>query len=116
MLIVEDDQDTREMMAESLEARCAVTVAEDGTEALDMLTRRRRKFDALVVDLEMPRLGGMALLSRLRNRGIDVPAVVVSGMPGAARHAREAHVDFLSKPFEIESLEAKVDELLRRAS
>jgi CheY-like chemotaxis protein len=116
VLIVEDDRDVREMMTEVLESGCAVTVAVDGKAALEMLTRRRRKFDALVVDLEMPGLGGLALLSSLRERGIDVPALIVSGMPGAVRRAREAHADFMAKPFEIETFEAKVDELLQKAS
>jgi CheY-like chemotaxis protein len=116
VLIVEDDQDVREMMTEVLEGGCAVTVAVDGTDALEMLTRRRRKFDALVVDLEMPGLGGIALLSTLRERGIDVPALIVSGVPGAVRRAHEAHADFMAKPFEIETLEAKVGELLQKAS
>jgi CheY-like chemotaxis protein len=116
VLIVEDDQDVREMMTEVLESGCAVTVAVDGTAALEMLTRRRRKFDALVVDLEMPGLGGIALLSRLRERGIDVPALIVFGMLGAVRRAREAHADFMAKPFDIETLEAKVGELLQKAS
>jgi CheY-like chemotaxis protein len=116
VLIIEDDQDVREMMAELLRERCAVTMAADGADALEMLTRRRRKVDAIVVDLEMPGLGGIALLSDLRERGIDLPALIVSGMPGARRRAREANVDFISKPFEIEGLEAKVDELLRKAS
>jgi len=116
VLIIEDDQDVREMMAESLGGRCDVTVAADGADALERLTRGRREFDALVVGLEMPRLGGITLLSALRERGIDVPALIVSGMPEAVRRAREAHVDFLSKPFEIANLEAKIDALLRKAS
>jgi two-component system OmpR family response regulator len=113
---VEDDPDTREMMAELLQPHCAVAVAADGTDALELLTRNGRKFDAIVVDLEMPGLGGLALLSDLRRRGLDVPALVVSGAPGARRGAREARADFISKPFEVETLEAKVDELLRKAS
>src|SRR5438477_6469950 len=82
VLVVEDDPDTREMMAELLQPHCAVAVAADGTDALELLTRNGRKFDAIVVDLEMPGLGGLALLSNLRQRGLNVPALVVSGAPG----------------------------------
>jgi CheY-like chemotaxis protein len=116
VLVVEDNQDIREMMAELLEDHCTVVVAADADVALDLLTRQRRKVDAIVVDLEMPGLGGLALLSDLRERGLDVPALVVSGAPGASRRAREARVEFISKPFEVGRLEAKVDELLRKAS
>jgi DNA-binding response OmpR family regulator len=116
VLIVEDNRDIREMMAELLQSRFNVTLAADGAEALEMLTRHRRKFDAIVVDTDMPELGGFALLSDLRERGLDVPALIVSGAPEARRSAREARADFMAKPFEVEWFEAKVDELLRKAS
>jgi DNA-binding response OmpR family regulator len=111
VLVVEDDQDIREMMAECLRDRCTVSVAEDGTQALQILTRQ--KFDAIVVDLELPRLSGSALLRQLLERGIRVPTVMVSGAPDAQRIALETHAAFISKPFDVERLVGKVDELLR---
>jgi DNA-binding response OmpR family regulator len=92
-----------------------VTVARDGIEALDMLSQPGQKFDALVLDLEMPRLGGTALVEELKSREIKVPTLIVSGRPGARWQARELHADFMSKPFDTEGLEMKVDQLLQQS-
>jgi DNA-binding response OmpR family regulator len=116
VLVVEDDRDVREMIAELLRSSCVVTLAENGTDALKMLTGHRRKFDAVIVDLEMPGGGGVALLSRMRERGMAVPALVVSGMPDANRQATNASADFIAKPFDVEELEGKVRQLLRKVS
>jgi DNA-binding response OmpR family regulator len=69
-------------------------------------------FDAVVVDLELPKLSGNVLIRELRERGIQVPTLMVSGAPDARIVARHAHTDFISKPFDIDRLEAKVDDLL----
>ena len=109
VLLVEDDQDIREMMAECLRDSCTVSVAQDGTQALQMVTRQ--EFDAIVVDQELPGLSGTSLIGELRNRGIHVPTLMVSGAPNARRLAQEAHADFISKPFDVDQLEAKVEAL-----
>jgi DNA-binding response OmpR family regulator len=116
VLVVEDDQDIREMMEELLRSHYQVTIAEDGVEALEMLTRNRQKFDALVVDLELPRLSGTDLLQELKSRGVSIPVLVVSGMPEADKRAREARATFIAKPFDVVRLEAKVHDLVLRAS
>jgi len=115
VLVVEDDTDVRELIEECLRARCSVTLARDGIEALDMLSRPGQKFDALVLDLEMPRLGGMALVEELKSRDINVPMLIVSGRPGARGEARELHAEFMPKPFDTEGLEMKVEELLHQS-
>ena len=109
VLVVEDDEDVREMMAECLRDRCTVSVAQDGPQALQMLTRQ--EFDAVVVDLELPGLSGTSLIGELRDRGIQVPTLMVSSAPNALRLAQEAHIDFISKPFDVDQLEAKVEAL-----
>jgi DNA-binding NtrC family response regulator len=114
VLVVEDDTDVRELIEECLATRCAVTLARDGIEALDMLSRPGQKFDALVLDLEMPRLSGVALVEELKNRDIHLPLLIVSGRPGARWQARELHAEFMSKPFDTEGLETKVEELLHQ--
>jgi len=100
------------MMEECLRGRCLVSHAEDGAQALEMLTHRSRRFDALVVDFEMPDLTGAALLELLHARGIYLPALMVSGMPAASHRAREVQAEFISKPFDLDQFETKVDQLL----
>jgi DNA-binding response OmpR family regulator len=115
VLVVEDDTDVRELIEECLRTRCAVTLARDGVEALDLLSRPGPKFDALVLDLEMPRLSGLALVEELKSRDINVPTLIVSGRPGARWQARALHAEFMPKPFDTEGLETKVDELLHQS-
>jgi DNA-binding response OmpR family regulator len=110
VLVVEDNQDIREMMAECLGDSCTVSVAQDGTQALEMLTSQ--EFDAIVVDQELPGLSGTSLIGELRDRGIHVPTLMVSGAPNARRLAHEAHTDLMLKPFDVDRLEAKVEALL----
>ena len=109
VLLVEDDQDIREMMAECLRDSCTVSVAQDGTQALQMLTRQ--EFDAIVLDQELPGLSGTSLIGELRDRGIHVPTLMVSAAPNAWRLAQEARTDFISKPFDVDQLEARVEAL-----
>jgi DNA-binding response OmpR family regulator len=110
VLVVEDDPDIRAMLAECLRAHFTVHVAEDGTRALQLLSRR--DFDALVVDLELPVLSGVTLIRMLRERGDSTPVLMVSGAPGARELADRVDAAFISKPFDVDRLEAKLDELL----
>jgi CheY-like chemotaxis protein len=115
VLVVDDDADNRELIEECLRPNCLVTVAENGAEALDVLGRNRRKFDALVVDLDMPRMDGAELVRELQRREIDIPVLIISGRYDARWQARDVHAAFMSKPFEIESLTERVEQLARGA-
>src|SRR5437868_5646608 len=101
VLVVDDDEDTRELIEEVLHACCVVTLAEDGADALDVLDSDRREFDALVVDLDMPRMDGTALVRELQRRHVEIPVLVISGRCDGKWQARELDTAFISKPFEI---------------
>jgi DNA-binding NtrC family response regulator len=113
VLVVEDDQDVRELVGECLNERCSVTLVEDGSAALDAITRAPDSFDAMVVDLEMPRMGGAALIEELHHRDIHLPVLILSGTPDAQKRARQARAEFLTKPFDVSLLQDKVDRMLR---
>jgi CheY-like chemotaxis protein len=115
VLVVEDDEDVRELVGECLHDRCSVTLAEDGTAALEAIIREPRAYDVLVLDLEMPRMNGAALIEELRQRDIELPVLILSGSPETSRCARQAHAKFLTKPFEPSRLQHEVDRLLRVA-
>lgn len=79
ILLAEDDALVSLAMAEMLEAGgFAVTTVGDGLAALQAL-RHRRRFDAVVTDLDMPRLDGRALIRCLGGLRPDLPVLVVSG-------------------------------------
>jgi CheY-like chemotaxis protein len=115
VLVVEDDPDIRELVGECLRNRFSVTLAEDGVGALALLAQPHQDFGAIVLDLEMPRLSGTSLLEELRVRQIGVPVLILSGIPDARRRAKGLRAEFMPKPFEVEQLQQKVEQLVDAA-
>jgi len=74
-------------------------------------------YDALILDLGLPRLDGMALLRRLRARHVDVPVLVVTARDAVADRIAGLNAgadDYLLKPFDLDELIARVRALMRR--
>ena len=116
LLVVEDEADTREMLASTLEAHGAeVFQVPDAEQALRWLEKNRA--DLLLSDVAMPRMDGCALVREIRRHGHDrLPAVAVSAFarPEDRRRAIEAGFqDYLTKPVEPEVLIARVAALAR---
>jgi CheY-like chemotaxis protein len=87
VLVVDDNEDMRQLYAVLLDGEgCAVRVAADGWEALEVLRDEPRPAWAVLLDLEMPRLPGRAFLARKRADPVlrDVPVVVVSAVADLA--------------------------------
>jgi DNA-binding NtrC family response regulator len=90
-------------------------MAADGKEALDLL--RRDVPAVMLLDLEMPRMGGLELLRELRRAGIDVPTIVITAhgsIETAVEAMKEGAYDFLLKPFDHHHLEIVVRKTLER--
>lgn len=116
VLIVEDDRDLRDMLAEIFEGEgYAVTTAPDGQRGLhEALTQ---PFDAMVLDRGLPAIEGLDLLARIRRSGVDTPVLILSALGNAADRVEgldSGAEDYLSKPFDIGELLARVRALLRR--
>jgi len=118
VLVVEDEALLSKQLAAALgEAGYAVDCAADGERA-DFLGQTER-YDAVVLDLGLPRIDGLTLLARWREAGIAVPVLVltargswhekVQGIDGGAD-------DYVSKPFRMEEVLARLRALIRRAS
>ena len=116
ILIVEDEPHVRLVFRAALESdRLRVATAEDGAIALRRL--EEGPTDLVLLDLQMPRMGGMELLRQLRDAGNDVPVVVVTAYPSepnAARAMELGAIDFLTKPMTPEALRRVVSEVLDR--
>lgn len=118
VLLIEDDRSLAAMLEEILaSAGYAVELAGDGQVGLHLgLTR---SFDVIVLDRGLPAIEGLDLLARLRGRGVMVPVLVLSAL-GLARDRVDGldagAEDYLSKPFDIDELLARIRALLRRHS
>jgi DNA-binding response OmpR family regulator len=116
ILIVDNEPNVRLVFRTAMEsAGHTVDEAEDGEAALECL--RRGGFDLLLLDLQMPGLGGMDVLRRLRDGGDDVPVVVATAhgsIPDAVAAMKLGAIDFLTKPIKPEVLRGVVGDVLRR--
>ncbi|HYP29862.1 MAG TPA: response regulator [Blastocatellia bacterium] len=107
ILVVEDNQDTRELLVLHLTLQGhEVSGAEDGQEGLDRIKEDRP--DLILTDLSMPRLNGVELIRRVRGdsglAGMKIIAITAHGS-GDANEARRAGADIvLHKPTPLDSL------------
>jgi len=118
VLVVEDEPLLSEQLALALDqAGYAVDRAEDGERADFFATTET--YDAILLDLGLPKTDGLTLLRRWRDAGLDVPVLIltargswnekVQGIDGGAD-------DYVTKPFRMEEVLARLRALIRRAS
>src|SRR5438128_4029764 len=120
ILIAEDEEALRGFIARALmQDGHAVTTANDGAEALDLLARERGAFELLLTDIRMPVMDGIALaLAAAR----DHPAVTILLMTGYADQRERAHGlealihDVITKPFTLGTMRTAVSNALGSAS
>ena len=117
LLVVEDEPFLRKAVAQSLRfLGFHVTAAENGTEALRLA--RGSPFDLLVLDVMLPGIDGFEIVRRLRGDGNQVPVIFLT-----AKDTQDDKVtgltiggdDYLTKPFDLEELVARVRTVLRRS-
>jgi two-component system OmpR family response regulator len=118
VLIVEDESLLATRLAAALgEREYAVDVATDGEHA-DFLVSTEQ-YDAVILDLGLPRIDGLTLLERWRAGGIGVPVLVLTARGSWTEKVRgidSGADDYLTKPFQMEELLARLRALIRRSS
>ena len=118
ILVVDDDRAVRDSIRRSLEFNgYTVEVATDGVEALARTPQVQP--DAIVMDVMMPRLDGLETTRALRNAGNDVPIIVLTARDAVTDRVDGLDAgadDYLTKPFALEELLARLRALLRRAN
>jgi two-component system response regulator MprA len=116
ILVVDDDPAVRESLRRSLEFNgYAVTLADDGAQALASIGQETP--DALVIDVMMPRLDGLETTRALRTAGNDLPILVLTARDSVGDRVEGLDAgadDYLTKPFALEELLARLRALLRR--
>jgi two-component system, OmpR family, response regulator MprA len=116
VLVVDDDRAVRESLRRSLEFNgYAVALASDGAEALASISGSAP--DVVVMDVMMPRLDGLEATRALRKAGNDVPILVLTARDAVGDRVEGLDAgadDYLTKPFALQELLARLRALLRR--
>jgi two-component system chemotaxis response regulator CheY len=118
VMIVDDSQMVRKQVARTLVAAgFTVIEAQDGTDALARLSQADPRPSLIILDVNMPNMGGIEFLRSLRGRGVDfiIPPVVMLTTEGEPRLMQEAKglgaKGWIVKPFRPEMLVAAVQKL-----
>ena len=118
VLVVDDDKAVRESLRRSLEYNgYDVVLASDGAEALASIGTARP--DVVVMDVMMPRLGGLETTRALRAAGHDLPVLVLTARDAVGDRVEGLDAgadDYLTKPFALAELLARLRALLRRVT
>jgi len=116
--VIEDERRLAENIAASLRemAGFAVDIAHDGEEGLYLATTN--SYDALVLDLMLPRMAGREVLHRVRAAGIRTPVLVLTAqeeVESILGLLDEGADDYMTKPFDLRELRARLHALIRRS-
>ncbi|HYR27764.1 MAG TPA: response regulator [Thermoanaerobaculia bacterium] len=115
VLVVEDNVLNRELANALLKtAGYNVLLAKDGAEALMLMGRER--VDLMLLDVDLPFIDGHSVLEALNDKGIEVPTIFISGLPGEEPEVRAFEIgaaDFIRKPVKNSVLLARVAKVLK---
>jgi DNA-binding response OmpR family regulator len=118
ILVIEDEQHLAEGLRFNLEAEGHhVELVETGEAGLDLLLRERRAFDVVILDIMLPGKNGFTVMSEMREAGQFIPTLMLTarGHPDDVLKGFAAGADdYLTKPFELAILIARIQSLLRR--
>jgi two-component system, OmpR family, alkaline phosphatase synthesis response regulator PhoP len=116
ILIIEDNRDIAEGLRRTLEVEgYTAEVAPDGEQGLARLAARPPRL--VILDLMLPRLDGFHVLRRLRDAGHEMPVLILSARGDEVDKVRGFRIgadDYVTKPFGLRELLARVDALFRR--
>ena len=116
VLLIEDNLKLVQTLTQSL-GLLGIQVEAEGDGVLADAALQQHGFDVVVLDLALPRMGGIEIMRRMRNRGDKVPVLVLtaSGDTSDRVHGLNAGADdYLPKPFDLSELEARLRALHRR--
>ena len=118
VLIVEDNADlSRQVKSILTHEHFVVDVAGDGEDGVFLA--ETEPYDAVILDLGLPKLDGLSVLQQLRSAGNEVPVLILTSRDTWREKVtglRAGADDYLAKPFEFEELLARLEALIRRAS
>ena len=116
LLYIEDDAMIRDSVSKGLQ-QDGFTVDTVGDGSSGLLALRSQSYDLLLLDLGLPRMDGIAVLSALRQRGDKIAVLVLTARDAIADRVKGLNAgadDYLVKPFALPELTARIHALLRR--
>jgi two-component system copper resistance phosphate regulon response regulator CusR len=116
VLVIEDETKVGSFIKRALEEESyAVDLCEDGAQGLDMALSG--SYDLIMIDLMLPSLPGLEVLARLRKEKVQTPVMILTAQSKVDQRVKGLDAgadDYLTKPFAIDELLARVRALLRR--
>ena len=118
ILVVEDERDLNKLIAKRLTAeKYSVDSCFDGEEVFDYIAMT--SYDAIVLDIMLPKLDGLQVLKRLRNNGDTTPVILLTAKGSVQDRVKGLNLgadDYLPKPFAFEELLARIGVMIRQRS
>lgn len=118
ILIIDDEKSIRRTLREILEYEgYKVEEANDGIEGLNLL--KEKPFDAILLDIKMPKMDGMEVLDKIQLSNMDTPVIMVSGhgtIDTAVEAVKKGAYDFVAKPMDLNRLLISLRNALEKAS
>ncbi len=116
ILVIEDDQETRDYLVQGLkQSGHVVDAADDGKDGLFLALDQ--EFDVMIVDRMLPGLDGLSIVETVRSSGRRTPILILSALgevDDRVEGLRRGGDDYLVKPFAFSELEARLEALVRR--
>ncbi len=116
ILVIDDETAVLEMIVDALSiAGFQVDSAADGLDALQLI--RKKNFDLVVTDVNMPRLDGYQLIEKLRERDAETPVIFLTARNEKVDITRGLKLgadDYITKPFGLEELTLRIRAILKR--
>lgn len=117
IFVVEDDFDIQELLQNFLqEAGYAITIANDGVEAIDIFSQAQ--FDLVLLDIMLPKIDGYGVCEWIRRQS-QVPIIMLTALSSEAEQIRGLDLqvdDYITKPFSMPILIRKIAAVLRRSA
>lgn len=118
ILIIEDEHRLANIIKRGLsEDGFAVDVAYDGAEGKYMAELNAKEYDAIVLDLNLPKIDGLTLCKYLREQKIEIPILILTAMDSVEDKVRGLDLgadDYMAKPFAFSELRSRLNAIIRR--
>lgn len=120
ILVVEDEEKLADTLVQLMEDQgYNATAVNDGQAAVDTIFAGPAVYDTVILDLMIPKLDGIQVLKKIREKNINVPVIILTAKDGLESKVQGLDAgadDYLTKPFQPEELLARVRALSRRQS